>query len=85
MDGLDVTYNLSIRYQPEYAMLGLLHQKIGKDYLQTIVIPEVESVLRTQVGHFSAEEIYTTRRGILERIFLEAIAQVEEHYMLWTT
>jgi regulator of protease activity HflC (stomatin/prohibitin superfamily) len=81
-NGMDVTFNLSIRYRPEYAMLGLLHQKIGKDYLKTIVIPEVEGVLRTQIGHFSAEEVYTTKRGILERIFIEAIAQAEENYVV---
>ena len=80
-NGLSVTFNLSIRYRPEYVMLGLLHQKIGKDYLESVVIPEVEAVLRTQVGHFSAEEIYTTKRGILERIFFEAIAQAQEHYV----
>ncbi len=79
--GLAVTFNLSIRYRPDYAMLGLLHQKIGKDYLKTVVIPEVEAVLRTQVGHFAAEEIYTTKRGILERIFFEAIAQAQEQYV----
>jgi len=79
--GLAVTFNLSIRYRPDGAMLGLLHQKIGKDYLKTVVIPEVEAVLRTQVGHFAAEEIYTTKRGILERIFFEAIAQAQEQYV----
>jgi len=81
-NGLSVTFHLSIRYRPEYAMLGLLHQKIGKDYLQSVVIPEVDAVLRTQVGHFAAEEIYTTKRGILERIFFEAIAQAQEQYVL---
>ncbi len=80
-NGLHVSFKLSIRYQPEYETVGLLHQKVGPDYVEKIVVPQVVSVLRTQVGQFSAEEVYTTRRAILERIFFEAIQQVARRYI----
>lgn len=81
-NGLEMKFSLSIRHHPEYKMLGLLHQRIGHDYVQKVVIPEIDEVLRKYVGRYTAEEVYTTKRGVLERIFSEAIENVEQAYVL---
>jgi len=49
-EGLAVGLNLSIRYQPEAELVGLLHQRIGPEYRDRVVVPEVESGLRNVVG-----------------------------------
>ena len=49
-EGLTVTLNLSTRYHPELELVGLLHQQVGPDYAQKIVLPEVESALRTNLA-----------------------------------
>jgi len=72
-NGLEIKFKLSIRFRPEYPMLGVLHQEIGEDYVRKVILPEVDEVLRTYVGRYSDEEVYTTRRAILERIFAQSI------------
>jgi len=79
--GLKLQFLLSIRYHPEYDMLGVLHQRVGPEYVENIVIPQVVSVLRTHVGQHSAEEVVTTQRAILERVFTSAIEQVAQRYI----
>jgi regulator of protease activity HflC (stomatin/prohibitin superfamily) len=79
--GLRVHLNLNIRYHPEYNVLGVLHQTVGPDYLNKIVIPEVEAVLRKIVGQFDAEEVYTTKRAIVEKIVNEALEQVSQRFI----
>ncbi len=80
-EGLKLKFVLSIRYYPEYDFVGYLHKRVGPDYVEKVVVPQVVSVLRVYVGQFSAEEVYTTRRAILERIFSEAIEQVNQKFI----
>lgn len=49
--GLPITLKLSIRFHPDYEMLGVLHQKVGPDYVERIIMPQIESVLRKILGH----------------------------------
>ncbi len=79
--GLRVHLYINIRYHPEYNVLGVLHQTVGPDYVNKIVVPEVESVLRKIIGQFDAEEVYTTKRAIVERIVNEALEQVSHRFV----
>ncbi|WP_034763855.1 prohibitin family protein [Chrysiogenes arsenatis] len=79
--GLKIHLSLSVRYHPEYDVLGVLHQKVGPDYVQKIVIPEVESTLRTIIGDFDAEEVYTTKRAILHKVVNQSLEQVTQKYI----
>ena len=80
-DGLLVNLLISIRYAPQYKLLGLLHQRIGPNYLEKVVIPEIESVLRNVIGTMKAEEIYTTGRQVIKEALNYAIEQVEQRYI----
>jgi regulator of protease activity HflC (stomatin/prohibitin superfamily) len=79
--GLKITVSLSIRYRPETEVLGVLHQVVGPDYLQKIVIPEVEATLRTVLGRYDAEEIYTTKKGIVQQVVNESLEQVSQRFV----
>lgn len=79
--GLRIKLKLSIRYHPEYDVLGVLHQKVGPDYVEKIVIPEVESTLRTTIGAFDTEDVYTTKRALLPKIVNDALEQVAQKYI----
>ena len=63
--GLTVNLSLAIRYRPEVELLGLLHQKIGPDYLSRVILPQIESVMRKQLGDYTAEQIYTNEACLL--------------------
>ena len=71
-EGLTVALELAIRFQPEYHLVGLLHETIGPEYMVRVVIPQVESVLRKQLGNASAVQIYTNETGLLTRALLMA-------------
>jgi regulator of protease activity HflC (stomatin/prohibitin superfamily) len=80
--GLRYTLNISIRFHPEYDVLGVLHQRIGPDYAEKIVFPEVEAVLRTTAGNFDAAELYTTKYNLLARIVNESLAEIGENFLI---
>lgn len=79
--GLKVQLYISIRYAPEYKLLGVLHQQIGPDYAHTVIIPEIESVLREIIGTMGAEQIYTTGREVIIEAINQAIEQVAQRYI----
>jgi len=81
-NGLKVTLNISIRYYPEYLLLGVLHKYVGPYYVQTVVIPEIESVLRVLIGKMGAEEVYTTEQAIIEKSLNEAVEQVHQRFIV---
>lgn len=79
--GLSVKLSLAIRYQPEVEMLGVLHQRIGPDYATRVIVPQVESVMRKQLGQYVAEDIYTNKDGLLTRAILAALDEVGRNYI----
>ncbi len=79
--GLKVRLSISIRYYPEYKLLGTLHQKVGMDYVNTVVIPEIESVLRVLIGTMEAEEVYKTEKAIYENALNQAVERVAQRFV----
>ena len=79
--GLTVHLSLAIRYRPEYDLLGILHQRIGPDYLQRVIVPQIESVMRKELGQYTAEQIYTNEAGLLTNAILTALDEVGRNYV----
>jgi regulator of protease activity HflC (stomatin/prohibitin superfamily) len=65
-NGLSINVDVTLRFHPIYEQIGYLHENFGKGYISTLVIPEVRSAVRQVTGRFSAEEIYSTKRGEVE-------------------
>jgi regulator of protease activity HflC (stomatin/prohibitin superfamily) len=80
--GLPVLLNVAVRYRPDIRMLPLLHVAVGPDYLEKVVFPETEAVLRRAVGQYGPEEVYTSKRGFLESIVVSSLSKVESRYVL---
>jgi regulator of protease activity HflC (stomatin/prohibitin superfamily) len=68
VDGLTVGVKYSVRYYLEKDTLPLLHQRVGPDYVNVVVRPEIRSVMRSVFGQYKPEEIYTTQKAIQERV-----------------
>jgi len=79
--GLKVNLYLSIRYAPKSTFLGMLHQRVGPDYVNIVIIPEIEAVLREIIGTMNADQIYTTGRTVIVKAINQAIEQVEQRYI----
>lgn len=79
--GLTVHLSLAVRYRPEYELLGILHQQIGPDYLQRVILPQIESVMRKALGRYTVEQIYTNEAGLLTNTILTALDEVGRNYV----
>ena len=72
-NGLEIKADVSAWYRPKYEKLGLLHGRIGKDYLRRVVIPALRASARSVIGRYTPEQIYSTKRdAIQDEIFEEA-------------
>jgi regulator of protease activity HflC (stomatin/prohibitin superfamily) len=60
-DGLEIIVDVTARYHPETKTVPQLHQEIGPDYLDKIVIPEVVTAVREVIGRYRPEQLYTLR------------------------
>jgi regulator of protease activity HflC (stomatin/prohibitin superfamily) len=81
VDGLTMHVEYSVRYFPNPDLLPLLHQRVGPDYLNVVVRPEVRSVIRTVFGQYKPEEIYTSQKAIQEHVSVLAKTRVEARFV----
>jgi len=81
VNGLMITLEMSIRYRPNYEIVGLLHKNVGPNYVHVVIIPEILAVVRTIIGQYMPEEIYQSQKSIAEQIVKESYVQVEERYI----
>lgn len=65
-NGLSINVDVTVRFHPVYERIGHLHENFGKGYITSLVVPEVRSAVRQVMGRFTAEEIYSTKRGEVE-------------------
>jgi regulator of protease activity HflC (stomatin/prohibitin superfamily) len=61
-DGVNVSAEITLRYQLDFNSVPVLHQFIGPDYLQTVLTPEIANVTRSTMAKYSAQEIYSEQR-----------------------
>ncbi|ELR72425.1 hypothetical protein C900_01581 [Fulvivirga imtechensis AK7] len=79
-NGLSLNVDVTLRFNPIYDQIGYLHENFGINYVNSLVIPEVRSAVRQVMGRFTAEEIYSTKRGEVEAsIKLETEKSLKEN------
>lgn len=72
-NGLSVRLEASIRYRPVRTELPQLHAEIGPGYFDVIVAPVVRSEARKVGGRYAPEEIYSSKREVVEQEVLEEV------------
>ncbi|WP_203295693.1 prohibitin family protein [Luteirhabdus pelagi] len=81
-NGLDIQLDASTWYKPEYQNLGKLHQEIGENYLNRIILPTIRSAARSVVGRYTPEQLYSSKRDAIQReIYEETKKIVENNYI----
>ena len=75
-DGLSISIDVSLRYMPVPDKIGYLYRSFRKDYLITLVIPELRSAVRTIIGQYTPEELYATKRAEIETKVEEATRDI---------
>ena len=80
--GLPVVIKVAIRFHPDVRLLHQLHVSVGPDYLENVVIPQTEAVLRRFLGQYTPEEIYTTKRGLLDAILMDSLSKAQAQFIV---
>lgn len=80
-DGLNVKVSYSIRYYLKPESLPLLHLKVGPNYADVVVKPQVRATIRTVFGQYKPEEIYRSQLAIQEKVNAVARESFEALYV----
>ncbi|MDC1081421.1 prohibitin family protein, partial [Flavobacteriaceae bacterium] len=78
-NGLEISLDISVLYQPLIAELGLLHKTKGENYLNIIIIPQIRAVARSVVGRYTPEQLYSTKRDAIQNEIYEETKKVVEN------
>jgi prohibitin 2 len=82
-DGQQVEVDVSVQYHPDPNQIVTLHQLIGQDYENKIVVPAARSITRTSVSRYPVIEVYgATRTQIQDEIANELRALFAKSYLI---
>jgi len=81
-NGLTIRAELSYRYRPFQDKIGYLHNEVGENYHERIIIPEIRSATREIIGKYLPEELYSSKRDSIQtEIFLLAAERIKGKYI----
>ena len=81
-NGLEISLDVSVLYQPKIDVLGSLHQTKGEDYLNIVIVPEIRAVARSVIGRYTPEQLYSTKRDAIQNeIYEETKKKVEPQFV----
>ena len=81
-NGLEISLDVSVLYQPKYDELGLLHKTKGENYVNVVLIPQIRAVARSVVGRYTPEQLYSTKRDAIQNeIYDETKKNVESQHI----
>ena len=81
-NGLEISLDVSVLYQPNIDRLGLLHKTKGENYVNIVLIPQIRAVARSVVGRYTPEQLYSTKRDAIQNeIFEETQKNVESQHI----
>jgi len=81
-NGLEISLDISVLYQPKVEDLGKLHKTKGENYLNVIIIPQIRAVARSVVGRYTPEQLYSTKRDAIQNEIYEETKKVVENQFI---
>jgi regulator of protease activity HflC (stomatin/prohibitin superfamily) len=83
VNGLEVKVNGTIWYEPEFANLGNLIKTKGQDYERELLDPAINAAARSVVGRYTPEQLYSSKRDVIEQEILDEVQNVlKDQYLL---
>lgn len=65
-DGQTVLLDISVRYHPDGENLISLHRRLGIDYVNKVLRPQVRSIVRMIVSEFPVLDVYSGKRMLIQ-------------------
>jgi prohibitin 1 len=82
-NGLTMQVDASVRYRPKQEELFELQTEIGPEYAQKVIGPVIRSEARKVFGRYQPEEIYSTKRELIEaQIYDEVLRALEGKHVI---
>jgi len=82
VDGLQVSVNGTIWFEPEYSNLGKLIKTKGADFIVELLDPAINSAARSVVGRYTPEQLYSSKRDVIEQeILVEVRKELEGQFI----
>lgn len=72
-EGLGITADVTVQFRINRAEAATLHKQLGRNYLQTVIRPQVRSKVRDAIGQFGAAELISTQRQQVEASVTQAL------------
>ena len=82
VNGLEVKVNGTIWYEPEFSNLGKLIKTKGEDYERELLDPAINAAARSVVGRYTPEQLYSSKRDVIEQEILDEVQKVLEDQFL---
>lgn len=76
VNGLEVKVNGTIWYEPELSNLGKLIKTKGEDYERELLDPAINAAARSVVGRYTPEQLYSSKRDVIEQEILDEVQLV---------
>jgi len=73
VNGLEVSVDATVWYQPEYAKLPFLYQEKGRNYESEILNPAISAAARSVVGRYTPEQLYSSKRDVIQEEILDEV------------
>ncbi|AQS93201.1 MULTISPECIES: prohibitin family protein [Polaribacter] len=83
VNGLEVKVNGTIWYEPEFSNLGNLIKTKGEDYERELLDPAINAAARSVVGRYTPEQLYSSKRDVIEQEILDEVKNVlKDQYLI---
>jgi regulator of protease activity HflC (stomatin/prohibitin superfamily) len=83
VNGLEVKVNGTIWYEPEFENLGFLIKTKGEDYERELLDPAINAAAISVVGRYTPEQLYSSKRDVIEQEILEEVqAVLKDQFLL---
>ena len=65
-DGVSLSATINTRFRLKRDAVPQLHQSIGPNYIQTLIVPEIGNRMREVISEYTAEDVYSTKRAEIQ-------------------
>lgn len=77
-EGLDITADVTVQFRVDRSKAATLHKELGRDYLRTVIRPQVRSKVRDAIGQFGAADIISSKRQEVEASITTELRKIFE-------
>ena len=81
-DGVSLTATVIVRFRLQRDAVPVLHQAIGPNYVQVLVLPGIGSLTREVIAEYTAEQVYSTARQEIQDKIRSLVEERLSHKMM---